>query len=93
MNIWQFFMSALLGGLSTASLIVMAQSPKIEAIAPPPMRPVAQIITCDNVPAFAPEELGEIRQLRQNCEAAAQAVVLLQIWEQDPTAGQVWEEE
>nr|WP_314269855.1 hypothetical protein [uncultured Kingella sp.] len=79
----------LTGTVIGASLIALAAPlPELPA-EPQPLRETAYFYTCDNVPPFNLEERGEIRELRQNCQAQEQALLMMKIWEADPTAGQV----
>lgn len=93
MSIQHYLVGALSSSILTASMIAFATQSHFAPVAPPPMRPIVQIFNCDDVPAFNPEEFNEIRALRQNCEAGKQALVLIQTWERDPTAGQVLDSE
>lgn len=87
-NILSFLSGSLFAALITAT-------PKIE----PPPQPQAPIVktvqayTCDNLPQQYSEawQQPEMHELRRTCAATEQALLLVQQWEADPTAGIVYE--
>lgn len=95
-NITQLIAASLFGFLSAAGLLAFAangEPPKPQL--PEKILIAKDIYTCENLPKEPrTDEMEEhaLRQLRATCQTAAHAMQMIQIWQNDPFAGEVLEQ-
>ena len=88
--------AAFVAGLAVAVMACVYALPTPQAAALPPPRVV--VAECHNLQALDAEFSANfdaakyaLERLKAHCDAGNEAAVLMQVWEQDPTAGVVHE--
>ena len=91
----QSLITGFVGGCTAAALVTLA--PRPEPSTPEPRVVVAE---CHNLQALDAEFSANfdaakyaLERLKAHCDAGSEAAVLMQVWEQDPAAGEVAEPE
>ena len=99
----KFFVShiaPMMAGLTLGVMAVLTDAPKVVSLPEPPQKVYRVIdVDCDNYTQVSPDIANQevaffaLLHLRQKCEAHQEAILLMQTWENDPTAGVVKDED